>query len=669
MKPIETTSIVNSNIKSDFEFSMKASKHAFKILSDSLYSDKILAVVREYLANALDAHIAAKQTIPFIITEPSLNILDGMTHWEVRDFGLGLSKEDIQKYYCTYFSSSKQESNDYTGMLGLGCKSAFAYTKQFTVTSWFNGTKTEYLLFIDDGLPQATELYSEPSDEPSGIKVSIPVQYNDVNRFKEVTLDLTEWFPNEYLQERYKFNQPVAYEDDYLLVTQGNYDSSVKAQLLMGNVLYTIRSDMPKEIRETYRSFINLLQRYRYNVIFKIPTGSISILPSREGISYDKPTINYLIKFVKKCEYILEKRWQEISKGKKAFDNLDEFIDGLYLEKASLKRPKHKTLKFKQEVKYYSYVQKPKKVDIYDPVLSYIHANSFSKTRRIVAVIDAKKIKGISTLVAHCATHENTLNLFTCKNKLDKRLLKKYLRKYWSGKIYEDISEILTSLGVVTTAKSYTSRKAKTFDVYKYTASDGYKISTKLCLTRREIKELMDTAYVLYNSSLPSIVTCFPELVPEQKDIYLLPSHVYNKSVFRLDVNTTLDFDFSNTVSKNNPKELLVTRIAKTLDSMYGTQFDNVYLTACTRYVFLLPYKYRNLYIDTIVYMSHKESKYIMDQFIEYLLVEANKEYFLDLVRNNQIMFTGSIYKALGLSESEFINYMEKFACQYLATH
>ena len=195
MKPLETTSITNSNISSDFEFTIKASKHAFKILSDSLYSNKIKAVVREYLTNALDAHIASKREIPFIITEPSENILEGTRYWEVRDFGSGLSKDDIKKYYCTYFSSSKQESNDFTGMLGLGCKSAFAYTQQFSVTSWFNGEKTEYLLFIDNGLPQITEIYSEPSDEPSGIKVSIPVKEVDVNSFKEYTQEITNFFP------------------------------------------------------------------------------------------------------------------------------------------------------------------------------------------------------------------------------------------------------------------------------------------------------------------------------------------------------------------------------------------------------------------------------------------------------------------------------------------
>lgn len=189
MKPLETTSMTNSNISSDFEFTIKASKHAFKILSDSLYSNKIQAVVREYLTNALDAHIASKREIPFIITEPSENILEGTRYWGVRDFGSGLSKEGIKKYYCTYFSSSKQESNDFTGMLGLGCKSAFAYTQQFSVTSWFNGEKTEYLLFIDNGLPQITEIYSEPSNEPSGIKVSIPVKELDVNKLNLIAFN------------------------------------------------------------------------------------------------------------------------------------------------------------------------------------------------------------------------------------------------------------------------------------------------------------------------------------------------------------------------------------------------------------------------------------------------------------------------------------------------
>lgn len=36
----------------------------------------------------------------------------------VRDFGIGLTSEEVEGIYSGYFESTKQDSNDYTGALG-----------------------------------------------------------------------------------------------------------------------------------------------------------------------------------------------------------------------------------------------------------------------------------------------------------------------------------------------------------------------------------------------------------------------------------------------------------------------------------------------------------------------------------------------------------------------
>ena len=75
-------------------FSIKASPIAFDILSNKLYSDPILAIVRELLCNAYDSHVVAGTTdIPIDITFPN-NLENTFT---IRDYGTGLSKESI--YY------------------------------------------------------------------------------------------------------------------------------------------------------------------------------------------------------------------------------------------------------------------------------------------------------------------------------------------------------------------------------------------------------------------------------------------------------------------------------------------------------------------------------------------------------------------------------------------
>lgn len=133
------------------QFEIKSSAKSFQILSNNLYSNKLKAIAREYITNAIDAHIQANTKAKIEIKIPSK--LD--TTFNVRDFGPGLSEEHIKDFFCTYFSSSKDQSNDFTGALGLGCKSGFSYTDSFTVTSYYNGIESLYIMSVMDGSPES----------------------------------------------------------------------------------------------------------------------------------------------------------------------------------------------------------------------------------------------------------------------------------------------------------------------------------------------------------------------------------------------------------------------------------------------------------------------------------------------------------------------------------
>src|SRR5574343_126832 len=123
-------------------FKINATAKAFAILSSGLYANKIRAIVRELSCNAYDSHKAAnKEHVPFKVVLPSP--LDST--FSVQDFGLGLSEEQVFNLYTTYFESTKTQSNDYIGALGLGSKSPFSYTSSFLVTSIFEGVKSTYL--------------------------------------------------------------------------------------------------------------------------------------------------------------------------------------------------------------------------------------------------------------------------------------------------------------------------------------------------------------------------------------------------------------------------------------------------------------------------------------------------------------------------------------------
>lgn len=277
MKPQITNTLIESNVQNSHEFSIKTSAFAFDILSDKLYSNKVLAVVREYLTNALDAQKANGVVKPLEITLPNDSVLTGITPWEVRDYGTGLTEEQIHQFYCVYFSSSKQESNDFTGMLGLGCKAGFAYTNTFTVTSWINGTESKYVLFKENGTPKISKLYSKPSDEPTGLKVSIQVERKDIREFRETTEYVLSYFPEDFIPVPFKRYEPIFECKRYFI--QKNSSMGI----LMGNVFYPVdRYDLDLHINK--------------GIVLKLPIGAVPILPSREGISLDSDTKEFLKK-------------------------------------------------------------------------------------------------------------------------------------------------------------------------------------------------------------------------------------------------------------------------------------------------------------------------------------------------------------------------------------
>ena len=124
---------------------------AFKVLINSIYADKIQSIVRKIWSNCLDGHtMAGKEHVPFEVKLPTIQ--DPV--FQARDFGIGLSPEDIENVYKTLFRSTKEESDFTVGRYGLGSKTPFAYTDTFQVTSIFDGVKTYYSAVIaSDGIP------------------------------------------------------------------------------------------------------------------------------------------------------------------------------------------------------------------------------------------------------------------------------------------------------------------------------------------------------------------------------------------------------------------------------------------------------------------------------------------------------------------------------------
>jgi hypothetical protein len=186
-----TVEVHSAGISASNQFTIAQTSKMFKILSDSLYSDKVMAVIRELATNAYDSHVGAGNKNPFLVKLPTA----ADPNFSVRDYGTGLSQEDMESLYTTYGASNKNDSNDFVGCLGLGSKSPFAYTKSFTTSSYYNGMKHTYIAAIDDsGVPTLNLIHSCDTSEPNGLEISFAVKQHDFHEFSQKAVRIFHYF-------------------------------------------------------------------------------------------------------------------------------------------------------------------------------------------------------------------------------------------------------------------------------------------------------------------------------------------------------------------------------------------------------------------------------------------------------------------------------------------
>lgn len=293
-------------------FRIAANAHAFKMLSSGLYSDKISAVLREIGCNAADAHIAGGiKHVPIEVKLP--NKLDPL--FFIRDRGPGLSDADVRELYTTYFASTKQTSNDFTGAFGLGSKSPFSYTDSFTVTSCHAGKMNTYIAHLDKhGSPVITHMGEQPVEAswPSGVMISFPVRTSDFSEFQQKARAVYSWFtplPKIYgLEDRWCPERTTWYASD----TVEYYTENQAPAVLMGNVRYPLQQQkLPQLANPAHSMSFGVVHRSlgspvtqttfalelaRLPILLKLPIGSVQVAASREELQYDEESRTALVK-------------------------------------------------------------------------------------------------------------------------------------------------------------------------------------------------------------------------------------------------------------------------------------------------------------------------------------------------------------------------------------
>lgn len=274
-----------SNVGEIGEFRIRNSAKAFSILSSGLYANKIRAIIRELSCNAVDSHIAAgKQKTPFDVHLPN-----NLEPWfAIRDYGTGLDHDQVKNIYTTYFESTKTSSNEFIGALGLGSKSPFSYTDNFTVTAIKDGRKGIYSAFINgEGVPSIALMMEEQTDEPSGVEVKFSV--NDSHDFYKFGQEAAEVYTYFALRpvvtgDRYFNFIDITYSDKDI-IPGVHYTTRRYSVAVMGNIAY------PINVPNSSANLGNLEKLLDCGLELHFGIGELDFQASREGLSYIPQTI------------------------------------------------------------------------------------------------------------------------------------------------------------------------------------------------------------------------------------------------------------------------------------------------------------------------------------------------------------------------------------------
>lgn len=268
-----------------FGISHADSAHIMTILRDTLYSDKELAVEREYAANAWDANRSAgRGHVPIVVHLPT----EQEPFFSVTDNGPGISHEDIFRVFTQYGASTKRGDDVSVGMLGIGSKSGFAYSESFTVTSCHEGMKRVYVAALDEtNEGRMNLLHEEPIACGSGITVEIAVKPEDIRVFRDRATKLFVHFdPLPVFNIPMSFKVPekrVILEHGYLFAHSEVEDYDEHGwRAVMGCVPYKVNLTHVPGIGDYATKISGVL---------KFDIGEVDINASREELKYSKRTI------------------------------------------------------------------------------------------------------------------------------------------------------------------------------------------------------------------------------------------------------------------------------------------------------------------------------------------------------------------------------------------
>ena len=174
-----------------------------------VYDNPDVALCRELICNMSDSHLAAgNPERPPVVTLPSKM----EPYLTFRDFGKGMTHEEIKQVYSQIGMSDKRESGVQTGEKGLGAKSPLAYRDSFSLTCYDkDGYRAYSVCYSDERRAQVLLLAKGPNDgstdpetgleypnEERGVEIVIAIKDGDIDAMTSNVLNTIANFAHPF---------------------------------------------------------------------------------------------------------------------------------------------------------------------------------------------------------------------------------------------------------------------------------------------------------------------------------------------------------------------------------------------------------------------------------------------------------------------------------------
>lgn len=253
-----------------------------EVLSN-LYGSVEEAVIREYVANGLDATNAAGSAAHVELTLPDpleQNLV-------IQDFGSGMSPHEASVRWAAYGNSTKVDDPDFIGNIGAGAKSGFAVSTMILLETTKDGVTTSfnYTWFEGTG-PQKVGETVEETQKPNGTTITIPV---DPSRaWEQAAKRALLYFGSrvkidgEVLTDPRGDNPPIIHRMSHVHDEIRLMDGS---RIVMAGANFRV----PEVVLNAAEEVCIPVHGYMGHVVIEVPNKSLEHTPSREDIK-DTPS-------------------------------------------------------------------------------------------------------------------------------------------------------------------------------------------------------------------------------------------------------------------------------------------------------------------------------------------------------------------------------------------